>query len=407
MKFEVFERQKGADLKVVGVGGGGGNAVRTMIQSGLSGVEFIACNTDRQALESNPAPQQIQIGKGLGAGGNPDEGRKSAEESRDRIREALDGAHMVFITAGMGGGTGTGAAPVIARIARHDIGALTVAIVTRPFNFEGKRRWRQAEEGIEALREEVDTLLTIPNQKLLALAGKDLPMLDAFKKADEVLLNAVQSISDLITVPGIINLDFADVRTIMKGTGVALMGTGVGTGENRAIEAAEMAISSPLLENVQIHGAQGVLINITGASDMSLSEINDAAMHIQDAASESANIIFGSVIDERMGDSVRITVIATGFDPVAEAIRDSREERIASGVSILQRRRPEAADRPVIRLGRVDDFEQTPVETTPTRLERYADERRVDERRRVAEKGRRDRSMDEYDIPTFLRRSAD
>ncbi|MCZ7587205.1 MAG: cell division protein FtsZ [Deltaproteobacteria bacterium] len=360
MKFDIVERRGAASLKVVGVGGGGGNAVNTMIQSGLTGVEFIACNTDRQALDSNLAPEQVQLGQGLGAGGIPDVGRQSAEESQERIRESLNGANMVFITAGMGGGTGTGAAPIVARIARKELGALTVAIVTRPFLFEGKRRWRQAEEGIEALRAEVDTLITIPNQKLLALAGQELTMLDAFKKADEVLLNAVQSISDLVTVPGLINLDFADVRTIMRGTGVALMGTGVGTGESRAVEAANMAISSPLLENVQINGAQGVLINITGSSNMTLMEVNEAASLVQDAASDAANIIFGAVIDERMGDSVRLTVIATGFDPVAQTLGGRTHAR-TSRVSVISRSprpEPEAEEnRQVVNMGTVSDLE--------------------------------------------------
>ena len=311
------DRMNHARIKVIGVGGGGGNAINTMIECRLEGVDFIAANTDLQALESNLAPTKVGLGssltKGLGAGANPEVGRNAALEDVQRIAEALSGADMVFVTAGMGGGTGTGAAPVIAQVAK-EAGALTVGVVTKPFTFEGKKRRRQADEGIEALSRAVDTLITIPNDRLLAVAGQKTTMLDAFRKADEVLLNAVQGISDLITIPGLINVDFADVRTIMSSMGRALMGTGRAAGERRAVEAAQQAISSPLLEDVSITGATGILINITGGPDLTLFEVNEASSLIQEAAHEDANIIFGSVIDPSFTDEVRITVIATGFD---------------------------------------------------------------------------------------------
>ena len=317
-----FDDMNHAKILVIGVGGGGGNAVNTMISANLDGVEFVAANTDRQALEANLAAHKIQLGsdltRGLGAGANPDVGRRSAEESIQRIADAISGADMVFVTAGMGGGTGTGAAPVIAQVAR-DCGALTVGVVTKPFGFEGKKRARFAEDGIRRLEAAVDTLIVIPNGRLLALAGAQMSMVDAFRRADSVLLNAVQGISDLMTVPGLINVDFADVRTIMNDMGRALMGAGVGTGKKRALEAAEMAISSPLLEDVSIQGATGILINITGGPDLTLHEVNEASTLIQNAAHEDANIIFGSVIDPNLTDEVRITVIATGFDRTVRA----------------------------------------------------------------------------------------
>ena len=306
-----------ARIKVIGVGGGGGNAINTMIESRLEGVDFIAANTDIQALESNQAPLKISLGgaltKGLGAGANPDIGRNAALEDITKLTEVLASADMVFVTAGMGGGTGTGAAPIIAQVAR-ECGALTVGVVTKPFGFEGRKRRRQAEEGIQILQSCVDTLVTIPNDRLLSVAGQKTTMLDAFRKADEVLLNAVKGISDLITIPGLINVDFADVRTIMKDMGRALMGTGRAKGERRALEAAQQAISSPLLEDVSITGATGILINITGGPDLTLFEVNEAATLIEETAHEEANIIFGSVIDANLVDEVRITVIATGFD---------------------------------------------------------------------------------------------
>jgi cell division protein FtsZ len=329
-----------AKIKVIGVGGGGGNAINTMIESRLEGVDFIAANTDVQALESNQAPMKIALGgaltKGLGAGANPEIGRNAALEDITKLTECLSNADMVFVTAGMGGGTGTGAAPIIAQVAR-ECGALTVGVVTKPFGFEGRKRRKQAEEGIATLQSCVDTLITIPNDRLLSIAGQKTTMLDAFRKADDVLLNAVQGISDLITIPGLINVDFADVRTIMKEMGRALMGTGRASGERRAIEAAQQAISSPLLEDVSITGATGILINITGGPDLTLFEVNEASTLIQEAAHEDANIIFGSVIDANFVDEVRITVIATGFDrvvahieePIVPAVERKRATQIA------------------------------------------------------------------------------
>ena len=327
----------GARIKVVGVGGGGGNALNTMIASALDGVEFIAGNTDVQALAANLAATKIQLGpnltKGLGAGANPDIGRKSALEDVQRIAEALQGADMVFVTAGMGGGTGSGAAPIIAQIAR-DQGALTVGVVTKPFLFEGKRRMKNAENAIRELAESVDTIITIPNQKLIALADDDMTMLEAFRRADDVLVQAVRGISDLIVNSGMINVDFADVKTIMSGQGRALMGTGWGKGPRRAIEAAEMAIHSPLLDEVSMEGASGILINFTGGPDMKMKEINEAASLVQQAAHEDANIIFGQVIDPEMGDMVKVTVIATGFDVEPHAPEAPVEQPRAQRLSL-------------------------------------------------------------------------
>jgi cell division protein FtsZ len=306
-----------AVIKVVGIGGGGTNAVNRMVDAGLKGVEFIAINTDAQALQMCDADIKLQVGaqltRGLGAGANPEIGHGAAAESRDEVKEALKGSDMVFVTAGEGGGTGTGAAPVVAEIAKQEIGALTVGVVTRPFEFEGTQRQRQAADGIERLREQVDTLIVIPNEKLLAIVERRTSILDAFREADNVLRQGVQGITDLITIPGLINLDFADVRTIMQDAGSALMGIGAASGENRATEAARNAISSPLLEQ-SVEGANGILLNITGGSDLGLFEVNEAAEIIQSAADANANIIFGSVIDESLSDEVRVTVIATGFD---------------------------------------------------------------------------------------------
>src|SRR5215469_8825190 len=306
-----------AVIKVVGVGGGGANAVTRMVDAGLRGVEFIAANTDAQALAMCDADIKLNIGhdatKGLGAGANPDVGLASASESRDDIKEALKGADMVFVTAGEGGGTGTGAAPVIAEIAKNEIGALTVGVVTRPFEFEGAQRSKQARDGIQRLREVVDTLIVIPNERLLTVVERRTSMLDAFREADDVLRQGVQGITDLITIPGLINLDFADVRTIMHDAGTALMGIGAASGENRAAEAAKIAISSPLLEE-SVEGAMGILLNITGGHDLGLFEVNEAAEVVQGAADANSNIIFGAVIDDAMGEDVRVTVIATGFD---------------------------------------------------------------------------------------------
>ncbi len=307
---------QGAKIKVVGVGGSGCNAVNTMIKMGLTGVEFITANTDKQALDASLAPVKVPIGqeltKGLGAGANPEIGRKAALEDYAQISEILSGSDMVFITAGMGGGTGTGAAPVFAKIAK-EVGALTVGVVTKPFMFEGKKRMKHAEGGMALLRENVDSLITIPNQRLLAISGSSLSMMDAFKKADEVLLNAVQGISDLINTTGMINADFADVRTIMSSKGMALMGIGFGSGDHRAVEAATAAISSPLLEDVSINGATGIIINISGGSDMKIHEVNEATTLIMEAAHEDAEIIFGTVIDEALKEQVKVTVIATGL----------------------------------------------------------------------------------------------
>jgi cell division protein FtsZ len=330
------ELHLGAKIKVIGVGGGGGNAVNRMIQAGIKGVEFLVANTDLQAMRTSLAPVKLQIGgkltKGLGAGANPEVGKQAALEDTERILEALSGADMIFITTGMGGGTGTGAAPIIASLAA-ELGALTVAVVTKPFGFEGKRRRVQAEQGIRSLRDTVDTLITIPNERLLNFVERGTSLNDAFKIADDILRQAVQGISDLITVPGEINLDFADVKTIMHGMGMALMGTGVSSGEHRAVEAAQRAISSPLLEEASIEGAKGVLINITGGPDMTLFEVHEAASVIQEAADEEANIIFGTVIDPRMKDDVKVTVIATGFDAATKGLLNARGESLGAASS--------------------------------------------------------------------------
>jgi cell division protein FtsZ len=323
------ETVHGARIKVIGVGGGGGNAVNRMIAARMEGVEFIAANTDVQALKSSQAPVKLQIGvrltAGLGAGANPDVGRRAALEDSEKIIEALEGADMVFVTAGLGGGTGTGAAPVIASLA-SEMGILTVAVVTVPFGFEGKRRLKQAERGLTELLESVDTMIVIPNEKLLAVA-RDTGFFESFRIADDVLRQGVQGISDIITIPGIINRDFADVKTTMAGMGHAVMGTAIRSGENRAIEAAQAAMASPLLEAGAIDGARGILINITGSSSLKLSEVNEASSLIQSASHEDANIIFGAVLDEKMGDEVKITVIATGF-------KDQMPERRARMLSV-------------------------------------------------------------------------
>jgi cell division protein FtsZ len=340
--FEIDEVENtGANIKVIGIGGGGSNAVTTMMGSGMSGVQFIVANTDRQALEASPAPGKIQLGreltKGLGAGANPEIGKRAAIESYNDIAEKLEGSDMVFVTAGMGGGTGTGGAPVVAKIAR-ELGALTVGVVTRPFIFEGKRRKKHADQGLAELRENVDTLIVIPNQKLLAIAGERTPLLDTFKKADEVLLQACQGIADLINIRGLINLDFADIKTVMANKGMALMGTGRASGENRAVEAATAAISSPLLENVSIDGATGIIINVTGGPDLTMFEVNEASTLITEAAHEDAEIIFGAVIDDTIRDEVRVTVIATGF---------GRDEKTSFAEQVSQMQAVSAAQVPV------------------------------------------------------------
>ncbi|MDK2903313.1 MAG: cell division protein FtsZ [Clostridiales bacterium] len=342
LEFDI-EEEHGAQIKVIGVGGGGNNAVNRMIEFGVKGVEFISINTDKQALYMSQANQKIQIGekitKGLGAGANPDIGQKAAEESRDEIAQSVKGADMVFVTAGMGGGTGTGAAPVVAQVTK-EMGILTVGVVTKPFAFEGRQRMMNAEKGLAELKGYVDTLVVIPNDRLLQVAEKKTSMLDAFKIADDILRQGVQGISDLIAVPGLVNLDFADVKTIMREKGLAHMGIGRGTGENRAVEAARQAIQSPLLETT-IEGAKGVLLNITGSKNLGLFEVNEAAELVAEAADEEANIIFGAVIDDSLQDEVRITVIATGFEraerKAAAPSRDKNKaaaKEAAAGISI-------------------------------------------------------------------------
>ncbi len=323
----------GARIKVIGVGGSGGNAVNHMIESRIEGVEFLVANTDLQALKRSQAPVKLQLGakltRGLGAGANPEIGREAALEDTEKIIEALEGADMVFVTVGLGGGTGTGAAPIIASLAA-ELDALTVAVVTKPFPFEGRHRLRQAEAGLEELRSVVDTLITIPNEKLLHAANRNMSLGDAFLMADEVLRQAVQGISDLITIPGFINVDFADVRTVMKGMGIALMGTGQATGEHRALEATQRAISSPLLEEASINGARGVLVNITGGSDLTLFEVDEAMRVIHDAVDPDANIIFGTVPNDGMANAMKMTVIATGFPPDALGALPDRQPRAAA-----------------------------------------------------------------------------
>lgn len=410
----------GARIKVVGVGGGGGNAVNTMIASSLAGVDFLAANTDMQALGANLAITKIQLGQqltqGLGAGANPDIGRDAALEDADTLRRYLAGADMVFVTAGMGGGTGTGGAPIVARVAK-ELGALTVAVVTKPFHFEGKKRMRQAEEGLRELKAAVDTLIAIPNQRLLSIADKHSSLLDTFKQADDILLQAVRGISDLITVHGLINLDFADVRTIMSEMGMAMMGSGSATGPNRAVEAAQKAVASPLLEDVSIRGAKGVLINITGGHDLSLHEVDAAASLVQEEADEDANIIFGAVIDETLKDEIRLTVIATGFGDVVER-SEPEIPRYREAVSVpyrepapnsmrqpVSRAIPRDRDnpRPVVRLGTIIDDGEHPTwerneSEDPGGLNGKDDPGH--------DFTLSDDVEDQYEIPAFLRKSA-
>ena len=429
-----------AKIKVFGVGGGGGNAINTMITHGLEGVDFIAANTDIQALALNKATVKIQLGnaltKGLGAGANPDVGRQAALEDAGRIQDALAGADMVFVTAGMGGGTGTGAAPIIAQIAK-EMGILTVGVVTKPFIFEGKKRKMQADAGLAALADNVDTLITIPNQRLLAVATQTMSMLDTFRKADEVLLNAVQGISDLITIPGLINVDFADVKTIMMNMGVALMGTGRAKGDRRAMDAAQQAIHSPLLEDVSIEGATGILINITGGPDLTLYEVNEASTLIQEAAHEDANIIFGSVIDENMKDDIKITVIATGFERAHAALyqeptrgrvhepsyrnnsidqrdypaymRPRQREEIPSittrsSAPLVERPAMQQQDRPAAPNFRTPS---QPIVRTPNSQDRMQSQEKPESHSRQSGLDRSMMSLDdnEIDIPAFLRKN--
>ncbi|MBS3819168.1 cell division protein FtsZ [bacterium] len=333
LKFHLVEESSGANIKVVGIGGGGGNAINRMIETGIEGVEFIAVNTDLQALNNNNAQSKLQLGnqltKGLGSGGRPDIGKEAALEDTEKFVEILEGADMVFLTAGLGGGTGTGSTPILANLA-SEMDILAIAIVTLPFEFEGKIRSKQAEEGLSELKSSVDTVISIPNERLLETVNLDTSIQDAFKTADDILRQAVQGISDLITKPGIINLDFADVKSIMKGMGMAFMGTGLASGENRAVDAAQKAISSPLLIDTSIEGAQGVLINITGGKDITLHEVSKSSELIHEMAHTDANIIFGTVIDESMKEMVKVTVIATGFDQTKEKETSSQEKSSSS-----------------------------------------------------------------------------
>jgi cell division protein FtsZ len=420
--FELVEEEsvQGAKIKVIGVGGAGGNAVNTMIErwsvSGLErvlntgGLDFITANTDLQALKGSRSPIKLQLGKdltrGLGAGADPEVGRKAAIESESDITQFLEGADMVFITAGMGGGTGTGAAPVIARIAR-DLGALTIGVVTKPFSFEGKRRSRFAQQGLESLEESVDSLISIPNERLLIVAGKNMALTDAFKMADEVLLHAVRGISDLILVEGLINLDFADIRTVMSTMGTTLMGSGSASGEHRSNEAATRAVSSPLLENISIRGATGILLNVTGGPDLTLFEVNEAAKLIQEEAHEDANIIFGAVVDPTMGSEVRVTVIATGFEKAARRPTDFVPYQKPPV-------REPALERPVAASGSAElalqEVEEEQVARAPSsrpKIPVHSDLKRMMGDFRIQEFMNREPDSDEYDVPTFLRKHAD
>jgi cell division protein FtsZ len=361
----------GARIKVIGIGGGGSNAVNRMIEAGIEGIEFLVANTDLQALKRSRAPIKIQLGsrltKGLGAGADPNVGREAALEDTDKIIEVLEGADMVFVTTGLGGGTGTGAAPIIASLAT-ELDALTVAVVTKPFHFEGRRRMQQADQGLRELRECVDTVITIPNERLLHTVDRGVSLADSFKVADDVLRQAVQGISDLITVPGLINLDFADVKSIMQGMGMALMGAGRATGENRAIEATQQAISSPLLEEATIQGAKGVLINITGGPDLTLFEVNAASSIIRESADDDANIIFGAVIDETLTDEMKITVIATGFDREATSVVSAAATTAIPAPPPRYVARPsDDLPRPMMGSSRVDDLD------VPTFIRKKAD----------------------------------
>jgi cell division protein FtsZ len=383
MMLELVEPKTQATLKVIGVGGAGGNAVNGMVQGGLSGVEFVAMNSDAQVLDQSLATIKVRLGssttQGLGCGGRPEVGRQAAEESVEEIRESVRGADMVFVTAGMGGGTGTGASPVVARVAREE-GALTVAVVTKPFAFEGRQRGRQADEGMQSLRDEVDTLILIPNQRLLTVTDKLTTLLDAFRRADEVLFHATRGISDLITVPGLINLDFADVKSVMSARGNALMGTGYAQGDTSAEEAARMAISSPLLEDVSISGAEAVLVNICGGEDLGIHTVSESMNIINDAVGGDANVIFGAVIDPEMDEGVRITVIATGFGQ--DAIEDYTTER------------PRArARRDPLMPGHVPVSQADPVGAPTAAL--------------LKERWERSQGHDKLEVPTFIRKQMD
>jgi cell division protein FtsZ len=397
------EHRTGARIKVIGVGGGGSNAVARMVQAGFDGVEFIVANTDVQALQTNPAPLKIQIGskltKGLGAGADPDVGRQAALEDTDKLIQALDGADMVFVTTGLGGGTGTGAAPVIASLA-SELGALTIAVVTKPFKFEGKKRQTQGELGLDSLRDCVDTVITIPNERLLAIIERQTTLTEAFVTADDVLRQAIQGISDLILVPGLINLDFADVKTIMSGMGLAMMGTGLGEGDNRSVDAARRAISSPLLEGASVEGARGVIINVTGGPDLSLIEVSEASSIIQEVAHEEANIIFGAVVDPELKGRVKITVIATGFDRAgAGRVPGSSHARTPVDLEHYTTRLRTPADVPVERVAapRAPIMRRPAMEMPPPMKKAVGAEDAVGA----------EESASPFDVPAFLRRQGE
>ncbi len=396
MEFTFVENEKSAKIKVIGVGGAGGNAINNMIASNLQGVKFIAANTDSQALDISRAPVKIQIGtkltEGLGAGANPEIGREAALESEEDIRKTLEGSHMVFITAGCGGGTGTGAAPVIARICK-DMGALTVAVVSKPFSFEGKKRSKVAMDGIEELQEYADTAITIPNDRLRGLASKDAKMIDMFKKADEVLLHSVKGITDLIMMPGLVNLDFADVKATMSRAGLALMGVGIASGDNRAVEAAERAISHPLLEDISISGAKGVLMNITSSSDLTLEEMTAASDRIYDEVGEDADIIWGQAINEDLGDEMRVTVIATG-------IGSDKKVSSMSGGCFDETYGGKVRDITTSDLQNMDDYEE------PTFIRQ---QQAVGDANGAVYRGYKGMVIDgnDLEVPTFLRKKAD
>lgn len=391
--FTYVDNEKSAKIKVIGVGGAGGNAINNMIMSKLQGVKFITANTDAQSLEISNAPVKIQLGEtlteGLGAGANPEIGREAAIESKDAIINALEGSHMVFITAGFGGGTGTGAAPVIAEICK-DIGALTVAVVTKPFSFEGKKRAKQAEEGMEALKQVVDTAITIPNDRLRGVASKNATMIEMFRKADEILLHSVKGITDLIMMPGLVNLDFADVKTTMSKAGMAIMGIGIASGDNRATMAAERAISHPLLEDISISGAKGVLMNITSTSDLTMEEMTEASDRIYNEVGEDADIIWGAVVEDSLGDEMRVTVIATGIGAEPELPQNHIE---------------------LARKGKVRDITPSDLKNAqnldvPTFIRR---QEAVGESGGATYRGHKGIIIDnnDLDVPTFLRRKAD
>ncbi|MDV6318934.1 cell division protein FtsZ [Chromohalobacter sp. HP20-39] len=393
--FELVDNapSSSAVIKVIGVGGGGGNAVNHMVESNIEGVEFICANTDAQALKRVAAKTVLQLGseitKGLGAGASPEVGRQAATEDRERIAELLQGADMVFITAGMGGGTGTGGAPIVAQVAK-ELGILTVAVVTRPFPFEGPKRMRAAEEGMEALSEYVDSLITIPNEKLLAVLGKNASLLSAFSAANDVLLGAVQGIAELITSPGIINVDFADVRTVMSEMGMAMMGTGAATGENRAREAAEKAIRSPLLEDIDLHGARGILVNITAGPDLSIGEFNDVGATVQEFASQDATIVVGTSIDMELSDELRVTVVAAGLEGLKEKATVATPQR----ETVAAARSAEAPDYRKLQ--------------QPTVMRQQAAKEQDESAKSRQESRRKSQELDDYlDIPAFLRRQAD